>query len=120
MPLWLDCGFPVLSNMQAGHIVVCTLFVSVDKELTDEGLKVLFNIATKELFWPDLRVTLDDKGDYLLIKNIINNLYPDHGNSFKAIDVISYLKKNIHLLELTKKSRVSEAPYQFVADGPSK
>ena len=51
MPLWLDCGFPVLSNMQAGHIVVCTLFVSVDKELTDEGLKVLFNIATKELCW---------------------------------------------------------------------
>lgn len=80
--------------------------------------KIFGDIATKELFWPDLRVTLDDKGDYLLIKNIINNLNPTHGNSFRAIDVINYLKKNLHLLELIKNSRVSEAPYQFVADGP--
>tara|TARA_B100001059_G_scaffold96256_1_gene95516 strand:+ start:1382 stop:2158 length:777 start_codon:yes stop_codon:yes gene_type:complete len=77
-------------------------------------------IASKELFWPELRVTLDDKGDYLLIHNIINNLDLKHGNSFKAIDVVRYLKENPKLLELIKDARVSDAPYQYTADAPSK
>ena len=77
-------------------------------------------IASKELFWPNLRVTLDDKGDYLLINNIINNLNSTHGESFRAIDVIKYLKENLELLDLIKDARVTEAPYQFVADGPRK
>lgn len=76
-------------------------------------------IASKELFWPELRVTLDDKGDYLLIKNIINNLNSKHGDSFEAIDVIKYLKENSQLLELIKDARVSDAPYQYIADAPS-
>lgn len=77
-------------------------------------------IATKELFWPDLRVTLDDKGDYLLIHNIIKYLDISHGDSFKANDVINYLKENLNLLELIKDARVSNAPYQFIASAPTK
>ena len=75
-------------------------------------------IASKELFWPDLRVTLDDKGDYLLIKNIINSLYKLHGYNFKAIDVVNYLKESPKLLDLLNDVRISNAPYQYVADGP--
>ncbi len=77
-------------------------------------------IASKELFWPDLRVTLDDKGDYLLIHNIINTLDTNFGDSFKAIDVITYLKENLNLLELIKDARVSNAPFQFIANEPKK
>ena len=77
-------------------------------------------IASKELFWPDLRVTLDDKGDYLLLKNIITNLNKLHGYNFKAIDVINYLKASPKLLDLLKDVRISNAPYQYVADGPRK
>lgn len=72
-------------------------------------------VANKELFWPDLRVTLDDKGDYLLIKKIIEKLYKEKGYLFKAIDVINLIKDNIHLLELNNDARVSDAPFQKVA-----
>ena len=77
-------------------------------------------IASKELFWPDLRVTLDDKGDYLLLKNIITTLHKLHGYNFKAIDVVNYLKESPKLLDLLKDVRISNAPYQYVADGPRK
>ena len=30
-------------------------------------------IANKKLYWPDLRLTLDDNGDYLFLKKIIKN-----------------------------------------------
>ncbi|MEE3035076.1 MAG: glycosyltransferase family protein [Bacteroidota bacterium] len=75
-------------------------------------------VAPKELFWPNLRVTLDDKGDYLLIKKIIKKLHREFGFSFRALDVINYLRKNLHLLDLIKDSRTSNAPYQLIANGP--
>ena len=60
------------------------------------------SLQAKELFWPDLRVTLDDKGDYLLLKNIITTLHKLHGYNFKAIDVVNYLKESPKLLDLLK------------------
>ena len=68
-------------------------------------------IAEPSLFWPELRVTLDDTGDYLLLKNIIENL----GNDYHVIDVINYLRKNNNLLNLNKDARIVEAPYQKLA-----
>ena len=75
-------------------------------------------IAEKQLFWPDLRVTLDDEGDYFLLKNIIMNLYDSLGYDFSAYHVVHYLKCHPELLELTKEARVSEAPYQIVSKLP--
>ena len=75
-------------------------------------------IADKELFWPDLRVTLDDTGDYKLIKSIIENLEPKHHNKFKALDVVQLLKSRPELLQLNKDARISNAPYQTIADKP--
>lgn len=68
-------------------------------------------IAEGNLFWPELRVTLDDKGDYLLIKNIIENI----GLDYHVNDVVKYLRDNIDLLSLNKDARVVDAPFQKLA-----
>ena len=65
-------------------------------------------IAEENLFWPELRVTLDDKGDYLLIKNIIENI----GEDYHVNDVVKYVRENISLLNLNKDARVVDAPFQ--------
>jgi len=69
-------------------------------------------IADKELFWPELRITLDDKGDYYLIKKIIERFYPNRKFEFSLKDIVNYLKKNMKLLELNKDARVNISPYQ--------
>lgn len=73
-------------------------------------------IASPSEYWPDLRVTLDDTGDYLLIKNIIEFLRAEKGEEFFIIDIITYIKNNPKLLELNKDARVSIAPFQKVAN----
>lgn len=72
-------------------------------------------IAEPDLFWPDLRVTLDDVGDYLLLKNIINKMHADFDYNYHVIDVVNYIKNNPDLLKLNKDARVVEAPYQKIA-----
>ncbi len=42
---------------------------------------------------PDLQVTLDEMGDYLLIKNVFEALYPLN-NDFQYMDVVGYLSKH--------------------------
>ena len=69
-------------------------------------------IADKELFWPELRITLDDKGDYHLIKKIIEHFYPNRKFEFSLKDIVNYLKKNMQLLELNRDARVNISPYQ--------
>jgi len=75
-------------------------------------------ISGPDLFWPDLRVTLDDHGDLLLITEVINHLYPKLGFKFSALDVVNFIKRNKHLLELNKNARITVAPYQKIAKGP--
>jgi len=69
-------------------------------------------IANKELFWPELRITLDDKGDYYLIKKLIEYFYPNKKFEFSLKDIVNYLKENKQLLELNKDARVNVSPYQ--------
>jgi len=69
-------------------------------------------IADKELFWPELRLTLDYKGDYYLIKKIIKYFYPNKKFDFFTKDIVNYLKRNIQLLELNKDKGITIAPYQ--------
>jgi len=68
--------------------------------------------AGKELFWPELRITLDDKGDYYLIKKIIEYFYANKKFEFSLKDIVNYLKENKQLLELNKDARVNVSPYQ--------
>lgn len=72
-------------------------------------------IADGDLFWPDLRITLDDKGDYELLKVIIEYFYPRMGYDFSAEQVIHFLKENQDLLLLTKDVRVKENLFESVA-----
>lgn len=62
----------------------------------------------KELFWPNLRVTLDEKADYKLLDIIFKNLLPINEN-FSALDVVKFLKNNSHLLNINKNVRTKEA-----------
>lgn len=72
-------------------------------------------IAQNNEFWPELRVTLDDHGDYLLIKNIIHHFHSSENVLFSTKDVVEYIKKNPNLLDLNKDARVTIAPYQKLA-----
>ncbi|HBS47698.1 TPA: hypothetical protein DEO28_05040 [Candidatus Dependentiae bacterium] len=71
--------------------------------------------AEGELFWPELRITLDDKGDYEIIKNIITYFYPKKGFDFSALDIVRYLRNNEYLLDLNKDARVKTIQYQKLA-----
>ena len=76
-------------------------------------------IADLDEFWPELRVTLDDHGDYLLIKNIIDYFYSIKNKELNVKNVVKYLKQNNTLLKLNKNARVTESPYQTIANSPN-
>lgn len=58
-------------------------------------------IAPADLHWPDLGLTLDEKDDYLLIKNIIEH-FGNSNNNFKCAEILKYLRANPELLEINK------------------
>ncbi|MDB4627876.1 glycosyltransferase family protein [Akkermansiaceae bacterium] len=65
-------------------------------------------IAPDNLFWPELRITLDDWGDYDFIKRIIAEFYPQNGFKFLSHEIILFIKANPNLLELLKDVRKSD------------
>ena len=72
-------------------------------------------VADKELFWPELRITLDYVGDCELIKKIIGHFYSQNKFDFTDLDIVRYIRSNIKLLELNKDARVNVSPYQKIA-----
>lgn len=73
-------------------------------------------VAQHDEFWPELRVTLDNKGDYLLLKNIIQYFEQTRNISFTVRDVVQYIKNNPNLLELTKDALFEVQPYTTIAN----
>lgn len=62
----------------------------------------LYNIAAPlQLFYPGISVELDTKEDFVIIKNIIENLYPAKPG-FTVYDVIEFLKNHPELTEINK------------------
>ena len=57
--------------------------------------------AEPENYWPDIRLTLDEKADYELLNIIFKKLLLKKAN-FKVRDVIKLLKNNPELLEINK------------------
>ena len=72
-------------------------------------------IAPENLFWPELRITLDDWGDYYFIKSIIKNFYSKHEFNFFSDKIVSFIKDNPKLLELLKGVRKSDHSNEKIA-----
>lgn len=58
-------------------------------------------IAPPEQTWPDLGVTLDERSDYLLLKNLIEHFNTENP-LFSCLDAIRYLRQNPDMLDLNK------------------
>lgn len=71
-------------------------------------LFTLQNVSAKKLYRrPDIRITLDTKKDFLLIKKIYDYLYkPPH--IFSARDVLKLLSEHPELLDINKNVRQKE------------
>ena len=76
------------------------------------GYKLKALIAKENEYWPDLRITLDDLGDYKLIREIINHFHPLKGFNYGCSEIISFLK-NESLLTLIENSRITVNPFQI-------
>jgi len=57
--------------------------------------------ADERCFWPDLRVTLDERADYELINKIFKNFLPKKVY-FSVYDVVKFLKNKPELLNINK------------------
>ena len=62
--------------------------------LHPEKFSKIHMIAPHDLYWPELRLTLDEQGDYRLIKNIIEYFGP--ANPFFHLGEVISLLKNVH------------------------
>ncbi|WP_372998842.1 cytidylyltransferase domain-containing protein [Sulfurimonas sp.] len=70
----------------------------VSKYLYENKKYSIYTVEAKdEYYWPTLAVTLDEKEDYELIKDIFN--YFDNID-FSTLDYIEYLKNNMYLVEI--------------------
>jgi spore coat polysaccharide biosynthesis protein SpsF len=58
--------------------------------------------AVRELFWPELRLTLDTKEDYELLSHVFKT-FKDYGTDFRVEDVIRYLRVNPSLVDINRK-----------------
>ena len=57
-------------------------------------------MPTKEYFFPELAITLDEYQDYLVIKKIIEYFHKRKNMLFNCLDVINYVKKKKNLLKI--------------------
>lgn len=63
----------------------------------------------------NLRLTVDEPEDFILVKRIISDLYPKNRN-FSLKDIVSYLRKNPHLLKINERTSRNEGYARSVAN----
>lgn len=56
--------------------------------------------APQELYWPELGLTLDEKSDYELLKNIVEHFSPDL--YFSCGEILNYLRQSPELLKINQ------------------
>lgn len=61
----------------------------------------IYMIAPKSIHWPELAITLDEKQDYELLKNIIEH-FGNHNPMFDCYDVIQLLKERPEWVEMSQ------------------
>ena len=62
--------------------------------------KPIYIMAPDELHWPELGLTLDELGDYKLIKKIIEIFYNVKNYNFSCKDIVNLIRKKPYLLKL--------------------
>ena len=62
--------------------------------------KPIYIMAPDELHWPELGLTLDELGDYKLIKKIIEIFYKEKNYNFSCKDILNLIRKKPYLLKL--------------------
>ena len=62
--------------------------------------KPIYIMAPDELHWPELGLTLDELGDYKLIKKIIEIFYNVKNYNFNCKDIVNLIRKKPYLLKL--------------------
>jgi spore coat polysaccharide biosynthesis protein SpsF len=72
-----------------------------------EKYKIFNREADKDCYWPELRITLDEKSDYELINLIFESLLPID-DDFNSQDIISFLKKNPDLTIINKNVKTKD------------
>jgi spore coat polysaccharide biosynthesis protein SpsF len=65
--------------------------------------KPIYVMAPNNLHWPELGLTLDEIGDFKLIKKIIIYFHNKKNFMFNCIDIINFIKKNPILLRYNSK-----------------
>lgn len=66
-----------------------------------EQFKLYHMVGPHELMWPELRLTLDTQEDLKLITAVFEALYPKKP-AFSTLDILQFLRRNNHLLEINK------------------
>lgn len=75
-----------------------------------EQYRILNIKAPKELYAPDIRLTLDHEEDYTVIVKVFAALYPENRN-FRTRDIISYLKAHPEVKNINAHCEQKSAPY---------
>ena len=65
--------------------------------------KPIYVMAPNNLHWPELGLTLDEIGDFKLIRKIIIYFHNKKNFMFNCIDIINFIKKNRILLRYNSK-----------------
>tara|TARA_A100001011_G_scaffold397909_1_gene500446 strand:- start:2916 stop:3665 length:750 start_codon:yes stop_codon:yes gene_type:complete len=85
-----------------------TLFMKHNKK----KFKQINIVAPKNMFWPELGLTLDEYKDYILLKKIIEYFHNKKNFYFTCDDVIKYLIKNKNLLKIN--SNIKRKPIKYI------
>ena len=59
-------------------------------------------IAPKKVSYPEMRIVLDYKEDFIFLTKIYENLYQNYGLYFGIEEIIDFLKRNPELLKINK------------------
>ncbi|MFA4941309.1 MAG: glycosyltransferase family protein [Patescibacteria group bacterium] len=112
----VNLSYPIGLDVQVFKIEA---LVKADREVKDQIERThvsyyiynhpeIFNIlnwaAEKECTWPDLRLTLDEKDDYLLLSKIYEKIWLEN-EDFSYKDIIKFLRDNSNLLNINKNVR---------------
>lgn len=101
-PDGMDCQVFSLKTLKRSYALIKTELEKEHLGLVIRNNRKKFRkftlIAPRDLYWPELGLTLDEYDDYIFLKRIINHFGKDY--KFSCHDIISFLKKNKKLLKI--------------------